>query len=65
MTSASTPPPTLGGQAPRRPRGHLMTYGVGRTCAHQGCRTTLSRYNDGELCWSHADIRAHARSRPS
>ena len=42
-------------QAPRRTRGHVTTYGVGRTCADPGCRTILSRYNDAQLCWYHVD----------
>jgi hypothetical protein len=28
----------------------------GRVCAHGGCRTTLSVYNEGAFCWQHADV---------
>jgi len=28
----------------------------GRTCAHPGCVTTLSRYNLGSHCWQHTDL---------
>jgi len=28
----------------------------GRVCAHEGCRTTLSVYNEGAFCWQHADV---------
>jgi hypothetical protein len=28
----------------------------GRICAHDGCRTTLSVYNEGAFCWQHADV---------
>lgn len=28
----------------------------GRECAHEGCRTKLSVYNQSELCWQHADV---------
>ena len=40
--------------------GHLpppspVTDGI-RTCSEPGCSTKLSRYNEGEYCWQHADI---------
>jgi len=38
-----------------RGRGQIASYGDGRTCAGPGCRTTLSRYNDSDLCWKHAE----------
>jgi hypothetical protein len=28
-----------------------------RTCAKQGCETTLSRYNKREFCYAHAPTR--------
>ena len=57
MTSvASTPTPASGPQAPRRTRGHVTTYGVGRICADSECGTTLSRYNDAEFCWYHVAV---------
>jgi len=28
----------------------------GRVCAQAGCRTKLSVYNAGALCWQHADV---------
>ena len=28
----------------------------GRVCAHDGCRTTLSVYNESAFCWQHADV---------
>lgn len=27
-----------------------------RVCGHEGCRTTLSVYNEDALCWQHADV---------
>lgn len=40
--------------------GHLpppsRTEDEGRVCAHPGCKTKLSIYNAGRLCWQHADI---------
>jgi hypothetical protein len=40
--------------------GHLpppsrATDGI-RTCAAPGCSTKLSRYNEGDYCWQHADV---------
>jgi hypothetical protein len=29
----------------------------GRVCAHEGCTTTLSRYNKREYCYAHAPTR--------
>lgn len=41
--------------APARPRrGEILSYGLGRTCQRAGCPTLLSRYNAGELCWTHS-----------
>ena len=40
---------------PRQQRGFIRSYGVGRICADPGCRTALSRYNDSDLCYPHAD----------
>lgn len=39
---------------PRSSRGHVTSYGQGRTCAADECETTLSRYNDATLCWRHS-----------
>lgn len=40
--------------------GHLpspsSTEDEGRVCSHPGCRTKLSIYNAGDMCWQHADI---------
>jgi hypothetical protein len=40
--------------------GHLpppsRTEDEGRVCAHPGCRTKLSIYNAGTMCWQHADV---------
>lgn len=40
--------------------GHLPTPSHagerGRVCAHDGCRTKLSVYNEGDHCWQHADV---------
>ena len=36
-----------------RTRGFIADFGLGRTCAAPECETTLSRYNDGRLCWVH------------
>jgi hypothetical protein len=39
----------------RRTRGHIESYGQGRTCLEPGCDTALSRYNKEALCWQHLD----------
>jgi hypothetical protein len=41
-------------RARRARRGHVASFGDGRTCAITACETTLSRYNDSDLCWHHA-----------
>ena len=28
----------------------------GRECAAEGCRTRLSMYNTGKLCWQHTEL---------
>ena len=28
----------------------------GRECAADGCRTRLSMYNTGKLCWQHTEL---------
>ena len=38
-----------------RTRGYIADFGRGRTCSTPGCRTLLSRYNSGRLCWVHDD----------
>ena len=38
-----------------RPRGHISSYGDGRTCAGPGCLTIISRYNDSDRCWKHPE----------
>ena len=68
MTSASAPKPAgvATAQPPRRPRGFITSYGVGRVCANADCRTTLSRYNDSTLCYPHAiELEARLHRRPS
>ena len=67
MTSVASVPPAMSGpQPPRRTRGHVTTYGVGRICADPDCATTLSRYNDAELCWYHVGVvqASEGRRRP-
>lgn len=56
MTSnpAAEPARVAPGRPPPRPRGFITSYGVGRVCADPGCQTTLSRYNQSELCYPHA-----------
>ncbi len=29
------------------------TYGEGRVCEHEGCRTRISIYNKATYCWAH------------
>jgi hypothetical protein len=41
---------TLKQVAGRRPK---KTYQGGRSCAHRGCTTVLSKYNRNEFCWQH------------
>jgi len=58
--SAPAPaPPADAGRTRLRTRGHVEDYGEGRGCSHAGCRTVLSRYNSGRLCWVH-DNRSRA-----
>ena len=58
---AAPAPPADPGRARLRTRGHVENYGEGRACSHPGCRTVLSRYNSGRLCWVH-DNRERAAS---
>ena len=68
MTSTpnATPATVAAVRPPRQPRGYIASYGVGRVCADPKCRTTLSRYNNTELCYPHADELASRlfRARP-
>ena len=32
---------------------HVTTYPAGRTCAFNGCKTVLSRYNPSTFCAAH------------
>jgi len=52
-------PPAEPSRARTRTRGHIEDFGEGRACSVQGCRTMLSRYNSGRLCWVH-DNRSRA-----
>jgi len=52
-------PPAEPGRTRLRTRGHIEDYGEGRDCSDPGCRTVLSRYNSGRLCWVH-DNRSRA-----
>jgi hypothetical protein len=40
--------------------GHLpppsRTTDRDRICVEPGCTTRLSRYNEGDYCWQHADL---------
>lgn len=57
-SSAEQPVP-----AARRNRRFVTSYREGRTCAHAGCDTVISRYNKESLCWHHADERDQAGRR--
>jgi hypothetical protein len=54
---------TAGADAPRqrrgpstiRTRGNIEDFGSGRKCAVAGCKTLISRYHSGGLCWVHDD----------
>ena len=48
--SASSPSP---GTARREGRGYIDSYGLGRECSVNGCRTALSRYNNRDVCAVH------------
>ena len=37
----------------RLARGYVRSYEPQRTCAHDGCETTVSRYNANDTCWRH------------
>jgi hypothetical protein len=65
MTSTPRVEPAAGASArpPLRQRGFIASYGVGRVCADEACETALSRYNDSELCYPHADELAARRLR--
>jgi hypothetical protein len=53
---------TVARTLPQRPkRGFIASYGVGRVCADPECHTALSRYNQSELCYSHAATRESRR----
>ena len=54
-TTRRTEPPTAQEIQSPRGRGHILSYGDGRTCAGLGCRTIISRYNDSDRCWKHAE----------
>jgi hypothetical protein len=43
------------GERRRTGKGHVASYGPGRTCAAPGCETQLSRYNGAPTCWRHRD----------
>ena len=48
-------PPVTPGTPRQEKRGYVTSYGEGRDCAHPGCHTALSRYNDSKLCWQHRE----------
>ena len=50
-----TEPTTVQATQTTRGRGHIVSYGDGRTCAGTGCQTIVSRYNDSDRCWKHAE----------
>lgn len=35
-------------------------HGKARRCRRRGCKVTLSRYNQGDLCWRHRQERQRA-----
>lgn len=41
------------------PAGETRTYRDGRVCEVYGCKTILSRYNRGSLCWQHESPRPY------
>ena len=41
------------------PSRQVQTYETGRRCRAPGCKTVLSRYTKGDMCWQHEQ-----RSRP-
>lgn len=47
------PEPTPG-TVRREGRGFVNSYGAGRECAAHGCTTALSRYNERDVCFTHA-----------
>jgi len=48
---------TMKGRAIRGLSRPSRNYGEGRTCAHAGCVTKLSKYNRREHCYVHAPVR--------
>jgi hypothetical protein len=44
---------TAPGVARRTGRGHVDSFGDGRTCSSPGCPTKLSRYNGSAVCAVH------------
>lgn len=52
---APTPSPApTPGTVRREGRGFVNSYGAGRECAAPGCTTALSRYNERDVCFTHA-----------
>jgi hypothetical protein len=54
-TPAPTEPTKVGRPPARRGRGHIDSFGDGRTCLTPGCETTISRYNREPVCWRHIE----------
>lgn len=38
-----------------RSRGYIEDFGAGRLCRVSDCKTVLSRYHAGSVCWVHDD----------
>jgi hypothetical protein len=62
-TNRRTEPTTVQRAQSLRGRGHISSYGDGRTCAVPGCRTIVSRYNESDRCWQHAEELTRAEPR--
>jgi hypothetical protein len=44
------------GTRPGRLPSPSSKHGEDRTCAAEGCRTKLSKYNPSDRCWLHSEV---------
>ena len=58
--------PVLKEGKPRGPNSDplVRSFGTARTCAADGCRTKLSRYNPARCCYLHQGWDLQPRTRP-
>jgi hypothetical protein len=54
MSDSDHAPVPAPGVARRAGKGYVLSFGEDRLCAAPGCSTKLSRYNEKNVCWTHA-----------